>query len=222
MRIYTRKGDSGDTELPSTPRIRKNHVQIETLGTMDELNAVLGIARASGLPGEVAAVMDQVQNDLFVLGAQIASCKQSQAAFQGEAILPEGQRECRLSDDPCPHAVGSSDRTTEESDRAGTGRSLSESQVRVLEQALDRMVESLPPVSSFLLPGGSLAAAQLHLARCVCRRAERRLVALAATIDVPSHAIAYLNRLSDLLFVAARYVNQDSGTPEITWISGPC
>ena len=178
-RIYTRAGDAGQTSLGNGTRVSKADRRIDAYGTIDELNSVLGLALARGLPDELRPPLERIQNELFDLGADVA-------------VPVEDARRERL-------------RVTSE-------------QVEALEELCDRVNESLPPLRSFVLPGGSEAAALLHVARTVCRRAERRVVALAETAAVNPEAIAYLNRLSDLLFILARSAN--AGTPEPLWRPG--
>lgn len=180
MKIYTRTGDSGETSLFGGGRVRKDHRRIEAYGTVDELNSCLGMARALGQPADVDEVLAHIQNDLFQLGADLAT----------------------------PHGV------------QATVARVEASHVHYLEQTIDRFDASLAPLKSFILPGGTLAAAQLHVARTVCRRAERCAVRLAEAEAIGDFPIAYLNRLSDLLFVLARYVAAKTGGKEILWGGG--
>jgi cob(I)alamin adenosyltransferase len=177
-RIYTRGGDTGETSLGEGTRVRKSHPRLDAYGTVDELNSVLGLALARGLPDEFAQWLAQVQNDLFDLGADLA-------------VPLEDERE-RL-------------RVTQE-------------QVARLEELCDLVNERLEPLKSFVLPGGTEAAALLHVARAVCRRAERVTAGLAEAESVSPAALAYLNRLSDLLFILARAAN--AGSPEPLWRPG--
>jgi cob(I)alamin adenosyltransferase len=179
MKIYTKTGDSGDTGLFGGPRVRKNAPRIEAYGTVDELNAVLGIARSHTLDAEIDALVARIQNELFEIGAQLAT---PDPALHGNALI--GAR-----------------------------------QIAALETAIDRYDSQLPALKQFILPGGTTGSAALHLARTVCRRAERRVISL---MDDPREAVAgdlvvYLNRLSDLLFVLARWVNHVAGTPDVPW-----
>jgi cob(I)alamin adenosyltransferase len=183
-RIYTRTGDDGMTALGTGERRAKHDLRVAAYGTVDETNAVIGVARLhlSSEP-DVDAILARVQNDLFDVGADLA--------------VPE---------------------------QAGGGRErlrVIDSQVERLEGDIDRLNAPLAPLNSFVLPGGEPAAAMLHLARTVCRRAERQVVELAARDgeDVGGAAIRYLNRLSDLLFVAARYVN-GRGARDVLWVPG--
>ncbi len=179
MKIYTKTGDEGQTGLFAGDRVGKNHPRIEACGAIDELNALLGLARSAKLPADVDRAMQRIQNELFTLGAQLAAVDAT-----------------RMTIPP-----------------------VSDAEVVALEQAIDHWELSLPPLKNFILPGGAPAAATLHVARTVCRRAERRAVSLNATVGqpVPDVVIRYLNRLSDLLFVAARVVNASHDAPDCLW-----
>jgi cob(I)alamin adenosyltransferase len=177
-RIYTRGGDAGETSLGDGSRVPKTDPRIEAYGSVDELNSLLGLVLSGDLPAEFRAWLEQVQNDLFDLGADLS-------------VPLEDTRE-RL--------------------RVTTG------QVERLEELCDLVNERLEPLKSFILPGGTEAAARLHVARSVCRRAERLAVELAGKASVNPAALAYLNRLSDLLFILARAAN--AGTAEPLWRPG--
>jgi cob(I)alamin adenosyltransferase len=177
-RIYTRGGDAGETSLGDGSRVPKTNPRIEAYGSVDEINSVLGLVLAGDLPPEFRPWLEQVQNDLFDLGADLS-------------VPLEDERE-RL-------------RVTPE-------------QVERLEELCDLVNERLEPLKSFILPGGTESAARLHVARSVCRRAERLAVDLAGQGSVNPDALAYLNRLSDLLFILARSAN--AGTPEPLWRPG--
>lgn len=183
-RIYTRTGDSGDTGLFGGGRVRKDNVRVAAYGTIDELNAVLGVAReALGVEqalGEVDAFIVRVQHQLFNLGAELAT------------------------PDPAAH---------------GTNL-VSDADVAWLEQSIDAWEQQLVPLRTFILPGGSPAAARLHWARTVCRRAERLVVELAASETLRSEVIRYVNRLSDALFVAARAANHALAVRDTPWQQG--
>jgi cob(I)alamin adenosyltransferase len=182
-RIYTRTGDTGLTALVTGERRPKHDLRIEAYGTVDETNATIGLARLH-TAGEIDAVLGRIQNDLFDLGADLAT----PAGEEPPAIEP-----LRILD----------------------------AQVTRLEREIDAMNEALAPLRSFILPGGSPAGAHLHLARTICRRAERLAVALSekpGEVVAPA-AIKYLNRLSDLLFVASRHVN-DNGASDVLWVPG--
>jgi cob(I)alamin adenosyltransferase len=175
-RIYTRLGDGGETHLGDMSRVVKTHPRIEAYGTVDELNAQLGVCIATGgLPEGFAGWLARIQNDLFDVGADLAA--------------PEDPEKDRL-------------------------RVLPE-QTAWLEQRCDEVNATLAPLKSFVLPGGSLAAAQLHVARTVCRRAERAAVACGEAIS--AETVRYLNRLSDLLFILSRAAN---GPDEPLWQPG--
>ncbi len=177
-RIYTRTGDAGETSLGDGSRVPKTDPRLEAYGSVDELNSILGFVLSGDLPAEFRPWLEQVQNDLFDLGADLS-------------VPLEDERE-RL--------------------RVTTG------QVERLEELCDLVNESLEPLKSFILPGGTEAASRLHVARSVCRRAERLAVDLAGKGSVNPAALAYLNRLSDLLFILARAAN--AGTPEPLWRPG--
>ena len=181
-RIYTRTGDGGETALGDGSRVPKTAPRVASYGTVDELNATLGLARLHA-DGSLGGDIDRIQNDLFDLGADLAT--------------PGADR-----------------------DAAGRPRlRIVAAQVARLEAEIDAMNAGLAPLRSFVLPGGTPLAAGLHLARTVCRRAERLTVALAAAEPVNSEAVRYLNRLSDWLFVAARAANQ-GGAGDVLWVPG--
>ena len=177
MKIYTKTGDHGDTALFGGARVSKSSARVATYGTVDELNATLGVARAHALPGLIDPVIAGVQVELFTLGAELAT-------------VPGKEPGIRLLDD---------------------------ADVARLEQAIDASEDTLPPLKNFILPGGTPGAAALHLARTVCRRAERELVALAAQDPVRPVLVVYLNRLSDLLFSLARRANHLEGVADVPW-----
>ena len=185
-RIYTRTGDDGTTGLASGERRLKSDLRVEAYGTVDEANATIGVARLStGDDPALDAMLARIQNDLFDLGADLAT-----PVSEGEAKA-EGALKIH------PH------------------------QVERLEAEIDALNASLAPLKSFILPGGSPAAAALHVARTVCRRAERLMVALAQAEGeiVDPAGVRYVNRLSDLLFVAARHANRD-GADDVLWVPG--
>jgi len=180
LKIYTRRGDAGETDLFGGPRVRKDELRVEAYGAVDELNASLGVAVAVSLHPDLREFGQQVQARLFDLGAQLAT----------------------------PDA-----RHLEKSSMPTVG----DAEVAALEAEVDRLEGELAGLRRFILPGGSLAAAALHVARTVCRRAERRCVALARDSAIEDGVLAYLNRLSDLLFVMARVENRRSGVPDVEW-----
>ena len=182
-KIYTRTGDKGSTRLATGEPVSKADARVEAYGAVDETNACLGLARLHTAGTPLDAVLGRIQNELFDLGADLATPPAS-----GEA--PSAKLR------------------------------ILESQVGRLEAEIDELNADLPELSSFVLPGGTPAAAALHLARTVCRRAERRAVALQASgAEVSPPAMRYLNRLSDLLFVAARAAN-DQGRADVLWTPG--
>jgi cob(I)alamin adenosyltransferase len=181
-RIYTRTGDAGTTGLVDGSRRAKHDARMEAIGAVDEANSALGMAAVALADSPHAALIVRAQNDLFDLGADLAT--------PGEDFTP-------------------SDMTL----RMVPG------QVTWLEDRIDALNADLPPLASFILPGGSEAAARVHVARAATRRAERAAVALAATEAVNPAALAYLNRLSDLLFVLARAINRASGG-DVLWVPG--
>ncbi|MEM8943575.1 MAG: cob(I)yrinic acid a,c-diamide adenosyltransferase [Planctomycetota bacterium] len=177
MKIYTRTGDQGSTSLFGNVRVSKAELRISAYGTIDELNAVLGIARAEGLPKRCDAIVARLQNQLFDLGAELAT-----------------------------------------QDPVGTGTAILQAEdIAEQETAIDELESSLSPLTAFILPGGTKAAAALHLARCVCRRGERDIVALAQLESIREIVLEFVNRTSDLLFVVARKANADAGEPDVLW-----
>ncbi len=183
MRIYTRTGDQGETGLFGGGRVRKDSLRVEAYGEVDELNAVIGMALSAEPFADLREVLARLQTELFVLGADLATPRDS------------------------PVAAGARDAPRVTAEMVGR-----------LEADIDRCETDLEPLRQFILPGGAHAAATLHLARCVCRRAERRLVRLAAGEDLGPHALTYVNRLSDLLFVLARAANQHARHDETPWL----
>ncbi|MFQ3646357.1 MAG: cob(I)yrinic acid a,c-diamide adenosyltransferase [Anaerolineae bacterium] len=180
MKIYTKTGDKGETSLFAGGRVRKDNVRVEAYGTVDELNSVLGLVRSYALPEQAQVWLEEIQNKLFVIGADLATPMESNPKWL-----------VRMDDQP----------------------------VLTLENAIDQMDEDLPRMTAFILPGGVTAAATLHVARTVCRRAERICVALAAEEPTNPHVLVYLNRLSDFLFTLARWVNLKAGETETKWHS---
>lgn len=179
MKVYTRKGDSGQTTIWGGRRLSKDHARMEAIGAVDEANAAIGAATALNLPAELDNVLRHAQGRLFIVGSEL--------------MAP---------------------------DRTGNGSALprlDEGDVAEVEAAIDTLELELPELRNFLLPGGSAAAAALHVARGVCRRAERRVTSLGRVEEVVPVVPAYLNRLADLLFVAARYANHAIGTADVVW-----
>ncbi|GGK17793.1 cob(I)yrinic acid a,c-diamide adenosyltransferase [Salinarimonas ramus] len=184
-RIYTKTGDQGTTALASGARRPKHDLRVESYGTVDETNACIGMARLHTKDaGDLDEMLARIQNDLFDLGADLAT------PDTGEPLPYEPLR-------------------------------VIDSQVERLEREIDQLNADLDPLRSFVLPGGTPAAAALHLSRTVCRRAERLVVALSQKEGEPVSpvAIRYLNRLSDFLFVASRWINA-KGTGDVLWVPG--
>jgi cob(I)alamin adenosyltransferase len=190
-RVYTRTGDGGQTRLVGGAVVSKDSLRVEAYGTVDELNSILGIARAyNDEPGgeapaasraELAAILEALQNELFDLGSELAT----PPADAWEGMITIGATE-----------------------------------VEALEKTIDRCQEDLEDLESFILPAGGHLSATLHQARTVCRRAERDVIRLRREEAVGPDLIKYLNRLSDLLFVLARWASKKCGTPEILWEKG--
>jgi len=184
VKIYTRKGDTGRTKLFGGVEVDKHDARVAAYGTLDELNASLGLALALDEDGLLGlSELERVQEDLFVLGSRLAAAR------------PERET------------------------RRGTIPALEPGRIPDLEAWIDRLDDELPALTAFVLPGGSAAGAQLHVARTVCRRAEREITSLVeADPDLATTVIPYVNRLSDLLFTLARAVNQRAGRPEAAWL----
>jgi cob(I)alamin adenosyltransferase len=190
-RIYTKLGDDGDTHLGDMSRVSKVHPRVEAYGTVDELNATLGVALLQpGLPEQFASWLARVQNDLLDVGADL-SVPDAVPAQAAPAATDDD------SDPPAPSVRA----------RLRVGPDYTE----WLERACDEVNATLEPLRSFVIPGGTPAAAQLHVCRTVCRRAERRTIAVGA--EVNPEVVRYLNRLSDLLFILSRATNAPS-SPE--------
>jgi cob(I)alamin adenosyltransferase len=180
MKIYTKTGDDGTTGLIGGSRVAKSDPRIDCYGTVDELNAVLGLAAVASGP-ELLEQLRRVQAELFVIGSHLAT--------------PEGSR----------HAAGLP--------------ALADESIRQMEAEIDAAEAALPPLRNFILPGGSELAARLHLARTVCRRAERVVVGFASGHPLQGRIVEYLNRLSDWLFVHSRAANQSAGVEDVPWLS---
>lgn len=179
-RIYTRGGDKGQTSLGDGTRVPKHSLRMDAIGTVDEANGVLGLARLHA-EGEADAMLERIQNDLFDLGADLCTPERENPEYPPLRIV--------------------------------------DAQVERLEQEIDRLNAELSPLKSFILPGGSPAAAYLHLGRTVARRAERLMTELATVEAVNEAALRYVNRLSDHLFVLARWLN-DKGAADVLWKPG--
>lgn len=181
-KIYTRTGDEGMTGLGGGQRVPKDSQRVATYGTVDELNSQIGTALATGLCERLTTELQLIQNELFDLGADLATPAISQARHSVPTVEPR--------------------------------------HIEKLERLIDEFNEVVGPLTNFLLPGGSPAAAQLHVARTVCRRAEREATTLARDETIGPTVLPYLNRLSDALFVMARYENHEQGVAEPLWEPG--
>lgn len=177
MKLYTRRGDDGRTDLIGGARVPKHHLRVEAVGSVDELNAAIGLALANHQMDAISRPLITVQARLFDLGAQLATPQSAQ---------------------PAPPRIKAD-------------------HVADLEGRIDEADAGLAPLRSFILPGGTDLSARLHLARTVCRRAERVVVALAEAEPVDSQAAVYLNRLADLLFALARLANAAAGVEDVPW-----
>ncbi len=185
-RIYTKGGDKGETGLAGGQRVPKDSPRIEAYGTVDELNAFVGLASVTCAEetartlrlGKLVDILRRVQHELFNLGSQLSTLPQD--------LRPQQAR-------------------------------ITPVEIEQLEREIDAMNEELPPLRSFVLPGGTRLNAELHAARTICRRAERLTVALARVEETPPDAVRYLNRLSDALFVWSRWANHVVGVPEVLW-----
>ena len=180
FKIYTKTGDKGATSLIGGTRVPKNHIRIESYGTVDELNSYLGMVSDMTDNEKIISWIREIQDRLFTVGSVLAT-------------TPVKEVKMKLPD-------------------------VHDEDVQWLEQRIDEMNETLPEMRSFILPGGQLAGSTTHVARCVCRRAERICVGMQeAGEEVPDLILRYLNRLSDFLFVLARYLGHLSGAQEIPW-----
>ncbi len=179
MKIYTRTGDCGTTSLVGGTRISKTHARLEAYGTVDELNAQLGLLLTYLTDEHDRCIVCRIQHQLFVVGCHLATDQEKRPLSQA-AILPEEE-------------------------------------VEALENEIDRMEALLPPLKAFVLPGGSCGAAVCNVCRTVCRRAERRILSLAEQVEVSPEICAFMNRLSDYLFILSRKINQDEKNEEIFW-----
>lgn len=178
MKIYTRTGDEGETSLFAGGRVPKNHLRLHTYGTVDELNSVIGLARAFEIDDTLNEMLGRVQQELFHVGSDLATPLEAEVEWVVR---------------------------------------VKEEQVSRLESEIDQLSEELQPLKNFILPGGTQAAATLHQARTVCRRAERWLAALNEEEKINPAALQYINRLSDWLFVMARATNHRAGVDDVIW-----
>jgi cob(I)alamin adenosyltransferase len=180
-RVYTRQGDQGTTRLGGGQVVPKDSLRIETFGTVDELNSVLGVVVAAGVHQDLVPELRRIQNDLFNVGSDLCILEEDKERMPVPTVEPR--------------------------------------HVKALETLMDRLQEDLSPLENFILPGGTAASAHLHVARTVCRRAERLLVALGREEAVGEETLRYLNRLSDTLFVMARWDNHRHAEPDVLWDS---
>ena len=181
MKIYTKTGDTGQTGLFGGGRVPKDDLRVEAYGDVDELNAVIGMARCIEMMPRIDEVLVPIQRDLFAIGALLATPDRERMATHLEKAR------------------------------------IDEARIMELEHAIDDGESELEPLRAFIIPGGTPKAAALHVARTVCRRAERHVVRLQRDVELPALAIIYLNRLSDLLFTLARLANRRAGAGEVTW-----
>ena len=186
MKIYTKTGDKGNTSLYGGQRVAKDNIRIEAYGTVDELNANIGLVRDQQIDCETSENLLKIQNNLFTLGAMLATPKEKE-------VLKSGKERLNIP-------------------------KISEESISLLETLIDKMNVDLPDMKHFILPGGHTTVSYCHIARCICRRAERICVTLNDLEEINSHIIIYLNRLSDYLFVLARKLTYDNHCEEIPWI----
>ncbi len=178
MKVYTKTGDLGETSLLGGSRVSKGELQIESYGTVDELNSYIGLIRDQIWNQPLLEELIEIQDRLFTIGSHLANDKQ-----KNKIKLPE----------------------------------IHEKDIQRLETEIDIMDSQLPPMKAFILPGGNILVSHTHIARCVCRRAERKVVRLSESWEISPIIIKYLNRLSDYLFVLGRKLSSDLGADEIEW-----
>lgn len=186
MKIYTKTGDTGTTALFGGTRVPKDHIRIESYGTVDELNSHIGLIRDQEINSHYKDILIEIQDRLFTIGAILATPPEKEVKKNGELRLKN---------------LG-----------------IIDNDIELLEKEMDAMEDSLPPMTHFVLPGGHSTVSYCHIARCVCRRAERLAVHLDHNEPVAENAIKYLNRLSDYLFVLARKLSNDLNAEEVKWI----
>lgn len=185
MKIYTKTGDKGFTSLYGGTKVSKDHIRIDSYGTVDELNSIVGLVRSHDLNNTVDSFLIEVQKQLFTLGAELATPPE-------KWLLANGQRRLKTV--------------------------IENTDIQKLEECIDEMDKDLQPLTHFILPGGLLVVSHCHLARTVCRRAERIVVALNQVDEVREEAIMFLNRLSDYFFVLARHQSMLNNHQEFQWI----
>ncbi|MBK5191706.1 MAG: cob(I)yrinic acid a,c-diamide adenosyltransferase [Flavobacteriaceae bacterium] len=186
MKIYTKTGDKGTTSLFGGTRVPKHHIRIESYGTVDELNAHIGLIKDQEIEVHTKEILNRVQDRLFTIGSTLATEPE-------KASLKSGKERLRIP-------------------------KISEEDIMLLEKEMDLMNDTLPEMTHFVLPGGHQSVSFCHIARCVCRRAERMATALYEISPFDEMVIKYLNRLSDYLFVLARKLSKDLNAEEIQWI----
>ncbi len=186
MKVYTKTGDKGTTALFGGTRVPKDHIRIESYGTVDELNSYIGLIRDQEINDHYKKILIEIQDRLFTIGAILATPPEKEVMKNGELRLQK---------------LG-----------------IVESDIELLENEIDTMENELPPMTHFVLPGGHTTVSYCHIARCVCRRAERLSVQLNHNEPVAEIALKYLNRLSDYLFVLARKLSHDLQAEEVQWI----
>lgn len=186
MKIYTKKGDKGNTSLFGGTRIPKHHIRIESYGTIDELNAYIGLLRDQDIDEKFKKQLYDIQHQLFTIGAELATDPQ-------KAQLKNGKERLAIE-------------------------KIQTKEIEFLEQQIDQMTEELPEMTHFILPGGHTTVSYCHIARCVCRRAERLTTALNEIEPTDEFVLQYLNRLSDYLFVLARILSKNLKVEEVKWI----
>lgn len=186
MKIYTKTGDKGTTALFGGTRVPKDHIRIESYGTVDELNSYIGLIRDQEINSHYKKILIEIQDRLFTIGAILATPPEKEILKNGEPRLQKLR--------------------------------ISEIDIQLLENEIDAMESELSPMTHFVLPGGHTTVSYCHIARCVCRRAERLVVHLSHNEPVSEIVIKYLNRLSDYLFVLARKLSFDLKADEVKWI----
>ena len=186
MKIYTKTGDKGTTALFGGKRVSKNHLRIESYGTVDELNSYIGLIKDQEIDHQTKNILVKIQNDLFTLGSMLATPLENE-------ILKNGKERLNIP-------------------------KINTKSVTYLENTIDEINSKLPQMTHFILPGGHQTVSFCHLARCVCRRAERLIVELNDKEKVSNEILIYLNRLSDYLFTLARKLTNDMQIEEIKWI----
>ena len=186
MKVYTKTGDKGTTALFGGTRVPKDHIRIDSYGTVDELNSYIGLIRDQEIDSHYKNILIEIQDRLFTVGAILATPQEKEILKNGELRLKN---------------LG-----------------IIDTDIELLENEIDKMEESLPQMTHFILPGGHPTVSHCHIARCICRRAERLAVHLSHNEQVLEIAIIYLNRLSDYLFVLARKLSSDLKAEEVKWI----